>query len=126
MRIYLNKLEIEALLSWDECPNSIKKKLGIVTVYLIEIFDSSNKNRYWEIYKKPQRSDKNGEFRIKGYLGINRNKNRVALGKYKSIDDAIETVEKEYGYKIKAIEMRNNFDEDLLWMGKISDDEVIE
>ncbi|KKK95374.1 hypothetical protein LCGC14_2673460 [marine sediment metagenome] len=119
MRVYLNKDEIQALSKWEDCPESLKEKLGLVEVYLIEIFNMSQGTRFWETYDCPQKTNISGEYRISGWLGETNNINRTALGKYPSLKEAIDYIETEENLKTEPLDIDEILDESMIWRGQI-------
>ena len=61
----------------------------------MEVYDTSNNSRQYEIYDQPQRTNMSGEIKINGWLGQTNNINRSALGKFSSIDEAIASIDGE-------------------------------
>ncbi|KKM92661.1 hypothetical protein LCGC14_1216190 [marine sediment metagenome] len=119
MRIYLNKDEIKALSSWEGCPDSLKEKLGLVEIYLIEIYNTSKNTRSWEAYDRPQKTNLSGEFRVSGWLGETNNISRTALGKFTSLKGAIDYIEIEEGSKTEPLDLEPSLDDSLIWKGQI-------
>ncbi|KKM26931.1 hypothetical protein LCGC14_1579850 [marine sediment metagenome] len=119
MRIYLNKDEIKALSKWEDCPASLKEKLGLVEVFLIEIYNTSKDTRFWEAYDCPQKTNMSGEYRISGWLGETNNINRTALGKFPSLKEAIDHIETGENLKTESLDIDEILDESMIWRGQI-------
>ncbi len=124
IKIYLNKGEIQALSQWEGCPESIKRKLGLIEVYLLEIFNASKGTRYWEAYDCPQNSIISGEFRVSGWLGKTENVSRTALDRFFSLKEAIEYVEAEEGEIPEPLNLEGeDFEKSLIWCGYTPEEE---
>jgi len=119
MRIYLNKGEIIALTQWKDCPESLKEKLGLTEVYLVEVYNTSSGARVWEAYDRPQKTNMSGEFKAFGWLGTTDNVNRTALGKFSSLKEAVDYLEKEEKNAIEPLDVEENLDDSLVWKGQI-------
>ena len=119
MRIYLNKEEFFALTQWEECPDSLKAKLGLSKVFLVEVYDTSNGKRVWEAYDRPQKTNMSGEPKVSGWLGTTNNINKTALGKFLSLKEAIVYLEAEEEEEIEPIDLEGESDESLVWKGQL-------
>lgn len=114
MRIYLNKNEIEKMREWRECPDSLKEKLKLQEVFLIEVFNTSSGTYKYEIYDEPQTMNMSHEIKIQGWLGTTNNINRTALGKFNSIPEAIGFIDDE---KLEERDSESEGDDHLLYVG---------
>ena len=119
MRIYLNKDEIQAISEWKDCPESLKEKLGLVEVYLIEIYNTSKGTHFWEAYDCPQKTNMSGEFKISGWLGETNNISRTALGKFTSLKEAIDYIQTNDKITVEPLDVDETFDESMVWRGQV-------
>ena len=113
MRIYLNKNEIEKLRTWKECPESLKEKLKLQEVFLIEVSNTSSGAYKFEIWDEPQKTNMSNEIREKGWLGTTNNTNRTALGKFNSIPEALESLKE----KLEEGDLDLHGEDHLLYIG---------
>ena len=113
MRVYLNKNEIEKIREWKECPESIKEKLKLQEVFLIEVFNTSSGTYKYKIYDEAQTTNMSHDIRISGWLGTTNGINRTALGKFNSIPEAIKSIDE----KLEEGDSEFESDDPLLFVG---------